>query len=73
MIQCLAMLPNLKVIRHESTRLNRIVPDKAHRVITPSKKHHINSRYSSSPKTSHAKQNLDLNFILFLIWRSSVI
>ena len=35
MIQYLAMLPNLKVIRDESTRLNRIIPDKAHRVIRP--------------------------------------
>ena len=46
-----AMLPNLKVIRYESTRLNWIVPNKVHRVITPQKKHHINSRYSSCQKS----------------------
>ena len=33
MVQYLATLPILKVIRYESTRLNRIVPDKVYRVI----------------------------------------
>ena len=39
------------------------------------KKHHLrNRRYSFCQKVSFCKkQNLDLNFILFLIWRSSVI
>ena len=46
-----AMLPNLKVIRYESTRLNRIVHNEAHHVITLYKKHHINSSYSSCQKS----------------------
>ena len=57
MVQYLATLPILKVIRYESTRLNRIVPDKAYHVITPQKKHHVNSRHSSSQKKSHLMRN----------------